>query len=149
MKILFISAALASSPVVAQTIECPRHFPAEAVPLPDRGASRGDSASLFPSRLSSAVIQVGELHGSPVDVPPPARRVKDGWDTEYRFTSADTTWLVCRYGGDGTGFAGGAITESVEWWKKVVQGATFCLLRAREDRQPHSAGSWTAMAMCR
>jgi len=149
MKIQLLAALALSSTSSAQVIECPEYLPSKQVQLSDAASARKASARVLPSRLSFAGIQVSELYGDPVEVPPGSKKVKGGWETEYRFTPEETKWLVCAYGGNEWDPGKKMIGGKVEWWGKVDQKSTSCVLKVREAKEWPYPTRWTATATCK
>ena len=79
------------------------------------------------------------------------KKVKGGWDTEDSFSSGETKWLVCIYGGDGRSSAENPrVAGGIEWWEKIDASIGHCTLHFREVRFPAGAPSdWTATAACK
>lgn len=151
MKEFLLTALLLSPTVHAQVIECPKHLPSKELRLSDTPSPHQAGARILPTSLSYANIQFSELYGQPMDVPPEAKKVKGGWDTEYRFMQAEKTkWLVCSYGGaSGSVISGGSVTGAAEWWGKVDEKSTTCVLKIRELKDRYLPTFYTATAVCK
>ena len=150
MKKILLTALALSPTVNAQVIECPKLLPSMEMPQSAAPSPHKAGARLRPIGLTYADIQVSELYGLPAEVPPPGKKVKGGWDTEYRFMPQEKTkWLLCVYGG--TEWSGLKHTNlgAVEWWGKVDEKANSCVLKVRETKNPHSLSDWSATAVCK
>jgi hypothetical protein len=154
MKTMFAVLLLLNANTSAEELWCPNSYPDKPISLPGSPAQAG-AGLVRTGTFSNAYLYAGKLHSDPSGFEAMVgtaqrRRVKGGWDTEYKFASTDTKWLVCTYGGNELGQAKAGMQGRIEWWAPIPAGATRCVLRIREVKQPYRLpGDWTAAAVCR
>lgn len=154
MRIMFAVLLLASAAASADEIRCPDEYPGKQMSLPASAPGQAGSGVVRSGILSDAYIYIGKLHGEVGGfdslVGPAPERVKNGWDTKYLFTAADTKWLVCAYGGNELSKAKPRVQGRIELWEPIGPHLTRCVLQVRETKQPYQLPStWSAVASCK
>lgn len=154
MKAMFAVLLLLNANASADELWCPNSYPDNPVSLP-RSPGQTGAGLVRTGAFSNAYLYAGKLHSDPFGFEAMVgtaerKRVKGGWDTEYRFAPSETKWLVCAYGGNELENAKASRQGRIEWWEPIPAGATHCVLRIREVKQRNPLPSaWTASAVCR
>lgn len=143
MKSFLLTALVLTSAAHAEVIECPPRYPDKDVTLPE------GSGRVQPARLSFAYMHVGELHSEQTLQGPEAKKVNGGWDTVYGFKPNESKWLVCTYGGTEWSGLDRISPGTIQWWGKLTQQTTLCLLKVRETKFRGSLSDWAAAATCK
>lgn len=153
MKAIFALLLLLNTSAGAKELYCPDTYPTNPISLP-RSSDQAGAGLVRTGALSNAYLYAGKLHSDALGFDAMVgtaqrKRVKGGWDIEYRFAPSETKWLVCTYGGDELSNAKANLQGTIEWWEPVPSGVTRCMLQVREVKRPYRLPSgWTASAVC-
>jgi hypothetical protein len=154
MKAIFAVLLLLNGNASSEELSCPNSYPDNPIGLP-RSPGQTGAGLVRTGAFSNAYLYAGKLHSDPSGFEAMVgtaqrKRVKGGWDTEYRFAPSETKWLVCAYGGNELQNAKASMQGRIELWEPIPAGAIRCVLRIREVKQPYQLPSaWTASAACR